>query len=662
MIRGLKTILLTIALTIGALCSVAQNNNKPIKWSEDVEMTSSDQGIITITATIAPGWHLYATDLPAGGPESTEIKFSPTPGVTMIGELEASLKPTVKFDGMFDLNLGYWENKVVFSQRFKVSAPQNASSISGTIHFMGCNDISCLSPSTVPFEIKIAADGTAKIDTTSLNEPQTAIPQPDADTETVTLQTDSDGHQTPVANDWWHIALWGFIGGLLALVTPCVWPMVPLTVSFFLKKNSSRGRSIVDAMIYGLAIIVIYLLLGLAVTLIFGAGKLNDLATNAIFNLIFFALLVVFAISFFGAFDIKLPARWSNSVDSKAERTTGLISMFFMAFTLVLVSFSCTGPLIGTLLVEAAAQGAIAGPAIGMGAFALALAIPFTIFAIFPSLLKEMPRSGGWLNSVKVVLGFLELALSLKFLSVVDLAYGWRILDREVFIALWIVIFTLLGVYLLGKIRFSHDAPTEHVSIPRFFLALFSLSFALYLLPGLWGAPLKSVSAFVPPVQTQDFNLHEKAKFIHFNDYDEGMAYAREHDMPVMVDFSGYGCVNCRKMEGKVFDEPAVKQMIEQNYVLITLMVDDKQALANPIEITDNGKQRKLTTVGEKWGYLQQSKFHASAQPFIVLLDGNGKMLTKRAYPAPDQPAADVFNPANFLSWLQSGLNNYNDD
>ncbi|MDE6263584.1 MAG: thioredoxin family protein, partial [Paramuribaculum sp.] len=467
----------------------------------------------------------------------------------------------------------------------------------------------------------------------------------------VVFPSGEEGVHSIADSSWWYIFLWGFAGGLIALLTPCVWPMIPLTVSFFLKKNGSKGKSVRDAMIYGAGIIVIYLVLGLAITLIFGASKLNDLATNAVFNLIFFLLLVVFAISFFGAFDIKLPSKWSNGVDSKAEKTTGMISIFFMAFTLVLVSFSCTGPIIGTLLVEAASVGDIAGPAIGMGAFALALAIPFTLFAIFPSWLKEMPRSGGWLNSVKVVLGFLELALSLKFLSVADLAYGWGILDREVFVSLWVVIFILLGMYLLGKLRFSHDSPVEYVSIGRFFMALVSFSFAVYLVPGLWGAPLKSVSAFVPPLYTQDFNLYAGGQFKEFDDFDEGMRYAAESGRPVLIDFSGYGCVNCRKMEGAVFDTEVISDIIKKDFVLIKLMVDDKKALESPIVVTENGKDVKLTTVGEKWSYLQRSKFAANSQPYYVMLDNSGNALAAPYYY--DE------NVEKFCNWLEAGVKQY---
>jgi thiol:disulfide interchange protein DsbD len=398
-----------------------------------------------------------------------------------------------------------------------------------------------------------------------------------------------------------------------------------------------------------LAIIVIYLLLGLLITAIFGASALNDLSTNAVFNLLFFALLVIFAVSFFGAFELVLPSSWSNKMDSKAESTTGLISIFFMAFTLVLVSFSCTGPIIGTLLVEAAGSGNIAGPAVGMFGFSLALALPFALFALFPSWLQNLPKSGGWLNSVKVVLGFLELALALKFLSVADLAYGWRILDREVFLVLWIVIFALLGLYLLGKIKLPHDSDLKHISVIRLFLAIISLSFAVYMVPGLWGAPLKAVSAFSPPLYTQDFNLYEGEVRAKFFDYEEGMEYARKNRKPVMIDFTGYGCVNCREMEAAVWSDPRVKRIIDNNYVLISLYVDDKTKLDQVIEITENGKTRKLRTVGDKWSYLQRHKFGSNAQPFYVLLDNDGMPV------AP--PRSYDKNIENYILFLQKGLN-----
>lgn len=423
-----------------------------------------------------------------------------------------------------------------------------------------------------------------------------------------------------------------------------------MTVSFFLKKSKSRKRSIIDAVLYSVSIIVIFLVLGIVLTVIFGPGKLNEIATGAVFNIIFFALLVFFAISFFGAFEITLPSRWSNAVDARAENTTGFLSIFFMAFTLVLVSFSCTGPIIGTLLVEAFSQSNLMGPLLGMGGFALGLALPFGLFAFFPSMLKELPRSGSWLNTVKVVLGFVELILSLKFLSVADLAYGWHILDREVFISIWIVLFILLGIYLLGKLRFSHDAPQEHTSVGRFFLAVASLSFAVYLVPGLWGAPLKAISAFAPPLYTQDFNLYG-GTFDEFDDYDEGMAYARANGKPVLLDFSGYACVNCRKMEGAVFDNPSVRAIIEKDYVMIKLMVDDKADLPEPMIVEEEGQTMKLTTVGEKWAYLQRHKFGINSQPYYILLDNDGKPLS--------QPRVYDENLGAFVGWLEAGVRNY---
>lgn len=648
-------------IAIAALLNQSLNAQivQPVQWSSQLQMTSDTEGYVEFNAAISKGWHMYALQLPEGGPRPTSFVFSEVSGVEFTDEITPSRAPIEKVDMIFHLRLGWWDADVSFRRNFKLTDTSGCK-IEGYVEYQGCNDQSCIPPTKEPFSLthgNIATSETAASDSSAV-----ALPTGNRNNST---QITSDQLWTPVdypeigpdtitdisGSSWWHIFIWGFIGGLIALLTPCVWPMIPLTVSFFLKRSSNRKRAIGDAMIYGVGIIVIYLVLGLAITMIFGAGKLNDLATNALFNILFFLLLVVFAISFFGAFDIKLPARWSNSVDSKAERTTGLLSIFFMAFTLALVSFSCTGPIIGTLLVEAATMGNISGPAIGMGAFALALAIPFTLFAIFPSLLKEMPRSGGWLNSVKVVLGFLELALSLKFLSVADLAYGWGILDREVFVSLWIVIFALLGIYLLGKLKFSHDSDLDHVSIPRFFLALASFSFAIYLVPGLWGAPLKGVSAFVPPLYTQDFNLYEGGQFKEFHDYEEGMRYAADNNRPVIIDFSGYGCVNCRKMEGAVFDTQEVSTLIKENFVLIKLMVDDKASLPEPITVLENGKKIKLETVGDKWSYLQRHKFAASTQPFYVLLDNNGNALAK--------PYSYNENVAEFMYWIEAGMKQY---
>ncbi len=661
----MKKFFLLFTLVVASISSCFAQIVAPIKWTSALEMTSDTEGVVLFKASIDKGWHLYGMNLPEGGPRSTVFSFNDVEGAELIGEVTPSVAPIEKVDMVFHLKLSWWENDVTFRQKIKITSADKACRIAGTIAYQGCNDETCMSPSKEQFDLThgepAASASAATTDsvlptaskTEATHEASDNVSSDEWWTSVNFDKFNSEGAAEERISDssWWKIFIWGFVGGLVALLTPCVWPMIPLTVSFFLKKSGSRSRSVRDALIYGAAIVVIYLTLGLAITMIFGASKLNDLATNAVFNLLFFALLVVFAISFFGAFDIKLPSRWSNSVDNQAEKTSGILSIFFMAFTLALVSFSCTGPIIGTLLVEAASMGNVTGPAIGMGAFALALAIPFALFAMFPSMLKEMPRSGGWLNSVKVVLGFLELALSLKFLSVADLAYGWGILDREVFVSLWVVIFILLGMYLLGKIMFSHDAPLDYVSLPRFFLALASFSFSIYLIPGLWGAPLKGVSAFVPPLYTQDFNLYEGGEFRAFHDYDEGMKFAAEQGRPVLIDFSGYGCVNCRKMEGAVFDTQEVSSIIKENFVLITLMVDDKKELAEPMTVEENGKKVVLETIGDKWSYLQRSKFKANSQPYYVMLDNNGSPLNTPYYYDEDV--------AKFVNWLEKGISTY---
>lgn len=632
----------------------------PIAWKATVTDNAVASATIKITAVIDDGWHLYSLDLPEDGPNATTIDFDLPQGVTLDGRLVPSKKPTEKYDEMFALNLSWWEHSVTFTQKVRI-ADEKTHTVGISVSFQGCDDQTCIAPKTQQLEVEVGT-GPEAVKEAVADTVAAALPGESAPVEEEKPQTDWWAPVTfseadmPARTDvsgspWWLIFIWGFGGGLLALLTPCVWPMIPMTVSFFLKKSGSRGKSVRDAMIYGLSIIVIYLTLGLLITGIFGASKLNELSTNAIFNLCFFALLVLFGVSFLGGFDIKLPSKWSNSADARAEKASGLVSIFFMAFTLALVSFSCTGPIIGTLLVEAASMGDLTGPAVGMGGFALALALPFTLFAMFPSWLKEMPRSGGWLNSVKVVLGFLELALSLKFLSVADLAYGWGILDREVFVSLWVILFVLLGLYLLGKIKFSHDADLDHVSLPRFFFSLASLSFALYLLPGLWGAPLKGVSAFVPPLFTQDFNLYEGGRFEEFDDFEEGMAYARESGRPVLIDFSGYGCVNCRKMEGAVFDTGRVSSIVKENFVLIKLMVDDKTKLPSPITVEENGRKVTLTTVGDKWSYLQRSKFGANSQPYYIILDNAGQALTLPYFYDEDVE--------KFVQWLETGISNY---
>ena len=669
------------------VCFVQAQILTPVTWKIHLDDTGASEKSIVFTATADKGWHLYDMNLPEGGPISTSFTFETLTGAELIGTPTASVAPTTVYDEQFAMNLRWYPGTASFTQKFKVTDAATFK-MEGQIEFMACNDETCLPPDQIDFsytkrDIRMEGAATGTTEETvepepSAEEPTEAPATPATDTPAVGDQpksqashapavlTDAPALWTPVIDQlkafgdatvaaadtsWLFIFFAGFLGGFIALLTPCVWPMIPMTVSFFLKRTKDRKKAIRDAVTYGLSIIVIYLVMGLLITGLFGASALNNLSTNAIFNIIFFLLLVVFAVSFFGAFELVLPAAWTNKMDAKADSTTGFLSIFFMSFTLVLVSFSCTGPIIGTLLVQAASMGTAVGPAIGMFGFALALSIPFSLFAIFPNLLQNMPKSGGWLNSVKVVLGFLELALALKFLSVADLAYGWRLLDRETFIVLWIVIFCMLGAYLLGKIKFSHDSEVKYVSVPRLFMSIISFAFALYMVPGLWGAPLKAISAFAPPLYTQDFNLYESEVHAAFDDYEAGMAYAKKVGKPVMIDFSGYGCVNCRKMEASVWTDPKVKQLLEQDYVLITLIVDDKTNLPAPIEIQENGKVRKLKTVGDKWSYLQRSKFGANAQPFYILLDGEGMPL------APSYAFDE--DVSKYIQFLQDGLKQF---
>lgn len=635
----------------------------PVKWEIKLEDSDSSVKTLLFSAKLDNGWHLYDMNLPEGGPISTSFNYETLKGAKTVGSPVPSKKATTVYDEQFEMNLSWYAHEVSFTQKLEITNPK-AFKVEGYVEFMACNDENCLPPDKESFSfnqsninVEKTLQAMAKVEDIPAEELADAVsvveevsedvsvakPNKTADTEGTSsslvhsdlwepvieeLKAFGDTTVTAADTSWLFIFFAGFLGGLIALLTPCVWPMIPMTVSFFLKRTKDRKKAIRDAVTYGVSIIVIYLVLGLLITGIFGASALNDLSTNAIFNIIFFLLLVLFAVSFFGAFEIVLPSSWTNKLDMKADSTTGIISIFFMSFTLVLVSFSCTGPIIGTLLVQAASMGSKVGPAIGMFGFALALSIPFSFFAVFPNMLQSMPKSGGWLNSVKVVLGFLELALALKFLSVADLAYGWRLLDREVFVVLWIVIFALLGFYLLGKIRFSHDSDLKHVSVPRLFMAIISFGFSIYMIPGLWGAPLKAISAFAPPLYTQDFSLYDNEVHAAFTDYEAGMEYAKRNNKPVMIDFSGYGCVNCRKMEASVWTNIRVKDILEKDYVLITLIVDDKSKLPEPIEIVENGKTRVLRTVGDKWSYLQRSKFGANAQPFYVLLDGDGKPLS----------------------------------
>lgn len=675
----IKRFTLGLLLMVISCLSVVAQMQDPVHFKTEWKSISANEAEIIFSATIDPGWHVYSTDLGDGGPTQATINIDKISGAALDGKLKPGSNEIKKMDPIFEMEVKFFEKTAKFTQKVKLTGGKY--SVSGYLEYGACNDENCLPPTSVDFTFSGEVPAQAKAADTKEKEapkkegtPVEAVAEADTAVEALatadstvaetTLQGTTN-YWTPVISElssygegtneeshsWIYIFFTGLIGGLLALFTPCVWPIIPMTVSFFLKRTKDKKKGIRDAWTYGASIVVIYVTLGLAITLIFGASALNALSTNAIFNILFCLMLVVFAASFFGAFEITLPSKWSNAVDSKAEATTGLLSIFLMAFTLSLVSFSCTGPIIGFLLVEVSTSGSVVAPAIGMLGFAIALALPFTLFAMFPSWLKSMPKSGGWMNVIKVSLGFLELAFALKFLSVADLAYGWRILDRETFLALWIVIFGLLGMYLLGKIKFPHDDDNTKVGVGRFFLALFSLAFAVYMIPGLWGAPLKAVSAFAPPMQTQDFNLYKNEVHAKFNDFDAGMEYARQNHKPVMIDFTGYGCVNCRKMELAVWTDPQISQIMNDDYVLITLYVDEKTSLPEPIKITENGKERTLRTIGDKWSYLQRSKFGANAQPFYVLLDNEGKPLNS-SYSYDE----DI---AKYKDFLQTGLKNY---
>ena len=671
-----KKFLLSCLLIIMAWLPSFAQIQEPVKFKTELKTISDTEAQIVFTGNIDAGWHVYSTDLPSGGPISATFNVEKIQGAELMGKLTPQGKEIENFDKVFEMKLRYFENTATFVQKFKIT--DASYQIEGYLEYGACNDENCLPPTEVPFSFSgkgnaaTATVATSETKAETVNQPaaENSVAETTAiDSATTVALSDNEtsvqDYWTPVIKElnsygettsqqdrsWIYIFFAGFIGGLLALFTPCVWPIIPMTVSFFLKRSKDKKKGIRDAWTYGASIVVIYVALGLAITLIFGASALNALSTNAVFNILFCLMLIIFAASFFGAFELTLPSKWSNAVDSKAEQTSGLLSIFLMAFTLSLVSFSCTGPIIGFLLVEVSTTGSVIAPAIGMLGFAIALALPFTLFAMFPSWLKSMPKSGGWMNVIKVTLGFLELAFALKFLSVADLAYGWRILDRETFLALWIVIFGLLGFYLLGKIKFPHDDDDNTTSVPRFFMALISLAFAVYMVPGLWGAPLKAISAFAPPMTTQDFNLYNNEVHAKFDDYDAGMEYAKRNGKPVMLDFTGYGCVNCRKMEAAVWTDPKVSKLMTDDYVLITLYVDNKEPLPEHIKVMENGKERTLRTVGDKWSYLQRSKFGANAQPFYVLIDNEGKPLNK-SYSYDE----DI---DKYVDFLQTGLDNY---
>ncbi|MCH5228737.1 MAG: thioredoxin family protein [Muribaculaceae bacterium] len=667
---------------IGLLLPIFSYAADVVSWSFKLIDDKTDHPSLEMKADIASGFHMFSIDNPPGGSNPLVFYFD-TKGCKTVGEPVANKPYHKEFDDIFEVDQHFYEGSVTFTQ--KLIPTDKDYTVEVEIQGQACDDAGChqvFASHTFKGTSPVAAVEKEK-EEEKAEEPKESLHE---EAEQLTEMTDSvqssEAWMTPAANlsgitahhNWWenveaemmvfshdphqqtrslwYIFIAGFVGGLIALVTPCVWPMIPMTVSFFLKQNKTRKKSIATAGVYGLSIIVIYVALGIIVTVLFGASALNELATSAGFNIAFFILLVIFAISFMGGFELTLPSSWTNKMDSKVDSTSGYVSIFFMAFTLALVSFSCTGPIIGTLLVEAAATSNFVSPAVGMGGFALALALPFSIFAMFPTMLKAVPKSGGWMNTVKVVLGFLELALALKFLSVADLAYGWRVLDREVFVALWIVIFALLGFYLLGKLTFPHDDKLEKVGLFRFCLALISLSFAVYMLPGLWGAPLKSISAFTPPLSTQDFNLFDGEVTAQVDDYDEGLEIGKQLGKPILLDFSGFGCVNCRKMEAAVWTNPDVKKMLDEDFVLVTLMVDDKTPLPEPVKVAEkDGTIRTLRTYGDKWSFLQRSKFGSNSQPFYVVVNDEGKPLTSSYGYKEDVPG--------YIEFLTGGLNNF---
>ena len=656
--------LYVILLMLSTVLSMSAQMVDPVHFTSQLKELANGEAEIIFTGKIDAGWHVYSTNL-VGGPIPATFNKRKMEGVETIGKLKARGNEQQKFDKLFDMEVRYFEGIATFVQKIKFTKEKYL--IDCYLEYGACNDEMCMPPSSVEFK----KSGTANIkqekeeekkeekkekaeeeskDTTIavVSQPH---PQPSASLwqpVTKELQNFSD---TPQENSLWYIFFAGLLGGFLALLTPCVWPIIPMTVSFFLKRNKERSKAIREAFTYGLSIIVIYVFLGLLVTLLFGANALNAMSTNAWFNIFFALLLIVFAASFFGAFELTLPSSWSNKIDEKSESTTGLLSIFLMAFTLVLVSFSCTGPIIGFLLVAVSTQGSILGPTLGMLGFSIGLAIPFAIFALFPSLLKSAPKSGGWMNTIKVVLGFIELAFALKFLSVADLAYGWRLLDREVFLSLWIALFGLMGAYLMGWIHFPHDDAEHRTNVPQFFLGLISFAFTIYMIPGLWGAPLKAISAFTPPMYTQDYKIIQTTVVEpKFKDFEQGMAYAKGQGKPVIIDFTGFGCVNCRKMEAAVWTDQEVARRLNDDYVLISLYVDDKTPLAEPMEVEVAGQKRTLYTVGDKWSHLQATKFGANTQPFYVLLDTDGKPIApSRSYNEDIQ---------EYIDWLDQGLSN----
>ena len=658
-------VFLTLLLFVGA--GFAQLT-EPAKFTSSMKTDGKGGAEILFSGTIEKGWHVYSTDLGAGGPIEASLHVNKLEGAELVGKLRAEGKEISQFDPMFNATLRYFENSVRFVQKVKFT--QEKYAIDVYLEYGACSDKACAPPEEVVFKVQgerptltipssnplptspsggVAAGTVVGAETIAEGADTTVVA---ADTVTTMAAADTVAEEpAPVKASFssLYILLAGFLGGLLALFTPCVWPIIPMTVSFFLKRSKDRRAAIRDAVIYGLSIIVIYLTLGLLVTAIFGPSYLNALSTNAVFNIFLFLLLVVFALSFFGWFELRLPASWGNRIDTKASQTSGLLSIFLMAFTLALVSFSCTAPIVGFLLVESVTSGDITGPAIGMFGFALALALPFTLFALFPTLLKQAPKSGAWMNTIKVTLGFIELAFALKFFSVADLAYGWHLLDREVFLSLWIAIFFLLGLYLIGLLKFQSDEG-KAMPVPCIMLGLLSLAFTFYMLPGLWGAPCKAISAFTPPIYTQDFNMNSRSVEARFTDYDEAVAAARREGKPMLLDFTGFGCVNCRKMEAAVWTDPTVAQLLTEDYILVSLYVDDKKPLEKADTVNENGKERVLRTVGDRWSYLQRTLFGANTQPFYIAVDADGHVLTE-SYSYDEDIAA-------YIRFLRKGLEN----
>lgn len=669
---------------------------EPVKWTHSVSNQADDGSIVvTFVAKIDAGWHVYDLNMPDDGPVSTSVEFDVLDNIKPKGSVKSTTKPIEKAEPAFGgMVLRFYENTLTLNQTLTVNDRSKKSTVAGSLRFMCCDDQQCLPPSGYVFKFDVQPSA-AVVPSKMKNQVvanvvedanQTDASKSDAkfniaEIESNNAEFSSDKKQSQElysssiqelqsfgvseegadkSASLLRLFLSGVLGGLIAIVTPCVWPIIPMTVSFFLKRSEKERQKSADgkvvmsgkkqAFLYGLSIIVIYVFLGLIITWLFGASALNTLSTDPFFNLFMFFLLVFFACSFFGGFDLTLPASWSTAIDEKADKSSGLIAIMLMACTLVIVSFSCTGPIIGTVLVNVSTEGVILGPVLCMFGFALALSLPFTFFAFFPSILKSLPRSGSWLNTVKVLLGFFELAFSLKFLSVADqTAYGWDLLSRQTFIAIWIVLFILCGVYLLGKLRLPHDDEVEVVSVPRFLLAIGSFAFAVYMIPGLFGAPLNVISAFAPPAKQTDASLYTKTVHAQYSDYDLALSVASREKKPLILDFTGFGCVNCRKMESAVWTDPEVSEIINNDYILVSLFVDDRTPLADTLYVNEGDKQIKLTTVGEKWSYLQRHKFGANAQPFYVLMNHDGRIL--------NHSFAFSEDPKAFSEFLKQGLN-----